>query len=64
MINIEIRMIIFLQSKIEKLYTVSKKQDWELNDSDYELLITKFRLKWRKVVKPTRPFKYDLNQIS
>ena len=26
MINIEIRMIIFLQSKIEKLYTVSKNK--------------------------------------
>ena len=31
--------------------------------SDHELLITKFRLKWNKVGKTTRPFKYDLNQI-
>ena len=30
---------------------------------DHELLITKFRLKLKKVEKPTRPFKYDLNQI-
>ena len=31
--------------------------------SDYELLITKFRLKLKKVGKTTRPFRYDLNQI-
>ena len=31
--------------------------------SDHELLIAKFRLKLKKVVKITRPFKYDLNQI-
>ena len=32
-------------------------------DSDHELLITKFRLKFDKVGKTTSPFKYDLNQI-
>ena len=33
--------------------------------SDHELLIAKFRLKLKKVGKPfTRPFGYDLNQIS
>ena len=31
--------------------------------SDHELLITKFRLRVKKVAKTTRPFKYDLNQI-
>ena len=31
--------------------------------SDYELLITKFKLKLKKVGKMTRPFRYDLNQI-
>ena len=31
--------------------------------SDQELLIAKFRLKWKKVEKTTRPFRYDLNQI-
>ena len=31
--------------------------------SDHELLIAKFRLKWKKVGKSTRPFRYDLNQI-
>ena len=31
--------------------------------SDHELLIAKFRLKLNKVGKPTRPFRYDLNQV-
>ena len=31
--------------------------------SNHELLIAKFRLKWKKVGKTTRPFSYDLNQI-
>ena len=32
--------------------------------SDHELPIAKFRLKLKKVGKTTRPFRYDLNQIS
>ena len=32
--------------------------------SDHEHLIAKFRLKLKKVEKTTRPFRYDLNQIS
>ena len=31
--------------------------------SDHEHLITKFRLKLKKVGKTTRPFRYELNQI-
>ena len=31
--------------------------------SDHELLIAKFRLKFKKVGKTARPFSYDLNQI-
>ena len=31
--------------------------------SDHELLITKFKLKLKKVGKTTRSFRYDLNQI-
>ena len=31
--------------------------------SDHELLITKFKLKLKKVGKTGRPFRYDLNQI-
>ena len=32
--------------------------------SDHELLIAKFRLKLKKVVKTTRPLRYDLDQIT
>ena len=32
-------------------------------DSDHEFLIAKFRLKFKKVGKTTRSFRYDLNQI-
>ena len=32
--------------------------------SVHEILIAKFRLKLKKVGKTTRPFRYDLNQIS
>ena len=32
--------------------------------SDHKLLIEKFRLKLKKVGKTTRPFSYDLSQIS
>ena len=32
--------------------------------SDHELLITKFRLKLKKVGNTTRPFRYNLNQIT
>ena len=31
--------------------------------SDHEILITKFRLKLKKLGKTARPFRYDLNQI-
>ena len=52
-----------MQPKIEKLYTVSKNKTGTDCGSDHELLITKFRLKLKKVGKTTRPFRYDLNQI-
>ena len=58
MVNTENRLIIFF-AKMEKLYTVSKTLPGD--GSDYELLITKFRLKLKKVEKTTTPFRYDLN---
>ena len=48
---------------MEKLYTVAKTRPGADYGSDHELLIAKFRLKLKKVEKPTRPFRYDLNQI-
>ena len=48
---------------MRKLYTVSKKRPGADCGSDHEFLVTKFRLKWKKVGKTTRPFRYGLNQI-
>ena len=48
---------------MEKLYTACKTRPGADYGSDHELLISKFRLKLKKVGKTTRPFRYDLNQI-
>ena len=43
----------------------SAKTRWGADyGSYYELLIVKSRLKWKKVGKTTRSFRYDLNQIT
>ena len=48
---------------MEKLYTVSNTRLGDSCGSDNEHIIAKFRLKFKKVGKTTRPFIYDLNQI-
>ena len=48
---------------MEKLYIVSKNISGADCGSDHELLIAKFKLKWKKEGKTTRPFRYDLNHI-
>ena len=48
---------------MEKLSTVSKNKTWSCG-SDHRLLIAKFRLNLKKVGKTTKPFRYDLNQIT
>ena len=63
MVNTKIRLIIFFAAKNGDALYSQQKQDRELTGSDHELLIAKFRLKWKKVGKTTRPFRYDLNQI-
>ena len=64
MVNIEITLITFFAAKDgEALYSQQKKRTGADCGSDHELLIAKFSLKLKKVGKPTRPFKYDLNQI-
>ena len=63
MVNTEISLIIFFAAKDGEALYSQQKQDQELTGSDHELLITKFRLKLKKVGKTTRPFRYDLNQI-
>ena len=59
MVNTEIRLIIFFAAKDGE----AKTRPGADCGSDYELLIAKFRLKLKKVVITTRPFRYDLNQI-
>ena len=63
MVNIEIRLIIFFAAKDgQALYSQQKRPGADCG-SDHELLITKFRVKLKKVGITTRPFRYDLNQI-
>ena len=47
-----------------KLYTVSKNKTGGNCGSDNQLLIAKFKLKVKKIGKASRPFRYDINQIS
>ena len=62
MVNTNIRLIIFFAAKDgEALYSQQKRPGADCG-SDHEL-ITKFRLKLKKVGKTTRPFRCDLNQI-
>ena len=49
---------------MEKLYTVAKTRPGADGGSDHQHLIAKFRLKLKKVGKTTRPYRYNLNQIS
>ena len=48
---------------MEKLYTVSKNKTGSWLWLRFDLLIAKLSLKWKKVGKTIRPFKYDLYQI-
>ena len=64
MANTEMRLIIFFTAKErEALYSQQKIIPGADYGSDHELLIAKFRLKWKKVGKTTRPFRYDLYHI-
>ena len=65
MVNTEIRLIIFFAAKDGEALYSQHKQDWELTVAQImNFLITKFRFNLKKVGKTTRPFRYDLNQIS
>ena len=66
MVNTKIRLIIFFAAKDGEaaLYSQKKKTRPGADcGSDHELLITKFRLKLKKIGKTARPFRYDLDQI-
>ena len=63
MVNTKIRLIIFFAAKDGETIWSAKTILGADCGSDHELLITKFRLKLKKVGKTTGPFMYDLNQI-
>ena len=63
MANTEIRFIIFFAANDGETIQSAKTRLGADCGSDHELLITKFRLKLKKVGKTTRPFRYDLHQI-
>ena len=65
MVNIKIRLIIVFAAKDGEALYSQQKQDWEPNVAQItNWVIAKFRLKLKKVGETTRPFRYDLNQIS
>ena len=63
MVNTEIRLIIFFAAEDGEALQSAKARLGTDCGSVHELLISKFRLKVKKVGKTTRPFRYDLNQI-
>ena len=64
MVNTKIRLITFFAAKDGGNSIQSAKiRPGADCGSDHELFIAKFRLKWKKVGKTTRQFRYDLNQI-
>ena len=65
MVSTKIILIIFFAAKDgEALYSQQKTGLGADCGSDHEPLITKFRLRLKKVGKTARPFRYDLNQIK
>ena len=64
MVNTKIRLILFFAAKDgEALYSQQKTRPGADCGSDHKLLMTKFRLKVKKVEKTSTPFRYDLHQI-
>ena len=63
MVNTKIRLIIFFAAKNGEVLYSQKIKTGSWLWSDHELLIAKFRLKWKKVGKTNKPFRYDVNQI-
>ena len=65
MVNPKIRLVIFFAAKVGEASTQSSKTRMGADCcSDHELPMAKFRPKLKKVGKISRPFRYDLNQIT
>ena len=64
MVDTKVRFIICFAAKNGEALYSQQKQDWELTVAqNMNTLISKFRLKVKKVEKSTKTFTYDLNQI-
>ena len=63
MINTEIRLIMFFESKDGKALYSQDKQDWKLTVAQIMNSLLPNSIKLKKVGKTIRPFRYDLNQI-
>ena len=63
MANTEIRLIIVFAAKNGEALYSQQKQDWELTVAQIMNSLFPNSDKLKKVGKPTRPFRYDINQI-
>ena len=64
MVNTKIRFIIFFAAKDGETLYSQQKQDQELTVAQImNSFLPNSRFKLKKVVKTTRPFRYELNQI-
>ena len=64
MVNTEIRLILFFAAKDGEALYSQQKQDQELTVAQImNSLLQNSDLRWKKVGKTTRPFRYELNQI-
>ena len=65
MVNTEIRLIIFFAATDGDAPYSQQKQDRELIVAQImNSLLQKFRLKWKKVGKTTRPLRYQFNSVQ
>ena len=63
-VSTEIRLIIFFSAKVGEALYSQQKQYWELTVAQSMSSLLPNSDKLKKVGKTTRPFRYDLNQIS
>ena len=62
MVNNEILIIVFAAEWRSSTQSAKTRPGADCS-SDHELLISKFRLKLKKIGKPTRAFRYGLNKM-
>ena len=63
MVNTKLKLILFFVAKDGEALYSQQKQDLKVTVAHHQLLISKFRLNFKKVGKTSWPFRYDLNQI-